>query len=179
MKTRINLDELHNQLCNALEAEQGSIRIYQQAAQLAADPALHRRCAMALDDARRNENALLSILAELGFDAAADSPCRRSVRQVGDALVAAMRAAPVATRQKIVAECVQLADARERGNWELFGQLLSVNSTHRAQSSAAVDTPRANAPRRSHDWLSHAVHARADRSSRSSRPRARPAASVA
>lgn len=156
MKTRINLDELHAQLCNALEAEQGAMRIYQAAVRHAAAPALVRRCERALDEAGRNEAALLAIISELGFDSGSEGNCRRAVRNVGDALIAAMHR-PGAGRQDVVAECVRLADQRERANWELFGQLLA---PRRNQATAASHPRRA----RSHDWLHHAAHVRMDRS---------------
>lgn len=157
MKTRINLDELHAQLCNALEAEQGAIRIYETAHRHAASPALQRRCTHGLDEARRNQAALLSILSELGFDAHADSSCRRAVRQVGAALAAAMQR-PGERRQEIVAECVRLADRRERANWELFGQLLAPRRGE-AKVSAAPRAHRAH----DHHWLQTAARARFDR----------------
>jgi hypothetical protein len=164
MKTRINLDELHAQLGNALEAEQGALRIYQAALRHAASPALQQRCQRALDEARRNEAALLSIIGELGFDAGAEGSCRRAVRNVGDALIAAMQR-PGERRQEIVAECVRLADQRERANWQLFGQLLAPN-----QSAAPAPAAMANLRRgRSHDWLHQAAHVRVDRAARAPR----------
>lgn len=157
MKTRINLDELHAQLCNALEAEQGAIRIYETAHRHAASPALQQRCARSLDEARRNQAALLSILSELGFDAQAQNGGRRAVRQVGDALATAMQR-PGVRRQQIVAECVRLADRRERANWELFGQLLAPRRSD-AKTSAA---PHAHGTH-GHHWLQTAARARVDR----------------
>ena len=155
MKTRINLDELHSQLCNALEAEQGAVRIYQAALRHAAAPALAQRCERALDEARRNEAALLAIIAELGFDPAAEGNCRRAVRHVGEALAAAMER-PGERRQEIVAECVRLADQRERANWELFGQLLSPNRGAASHGLHAAHARRA----RPHDWMHQAAHVR-------------------
>lgn len=160
MKTRINLDELHAQLCNALEGEQGSVRIYEAALRHAAAPALRQRCERALDEARRNEAALLAIISELGFDASAEGICRRAVRNVGDALIGAMDR-PGARRQEIVAECVRLANERERANWELFGQLLAPN---RGEKPAPPGHHVRRA--RSQDWMQHAAHVRVDRSGR-------------
>jgi hypothetical protein len=156
MKTRIDLDELHAQLCNALETERGAIRIYETARRLAASPALQQRSARGLDEARRNEAALLSILGELGFDAAAEGSCRRAVRNVGEALAAAMQR-PGERRQEVIAECLRLADQRERAHWELFGQLLS---PRRAEVRGT-----ASQARRGHaqDWLHTAAHARVER----------------
>lgn len=165
MKTRINLDELHAQLCTALETEQGAIRIYETAWMHAATPALRHRCERALDEARRNEAALVSILTELGFDPAAEGSCRRAVRNVGEALAAAMQR-PGDRRQDVVAECVALADRRERANWELFGQLLAPNRG----TPARMPAPRRA---RSHDWMHAAAHVRVDRAAaRKSRPAA-------
>ena len=163
MKTRINLDELHAQLCNALEAEQGSIRIYQAALRQVAAPALRQRCERALDEAQRNEAALLSIITELGFDASAEGTCRRAVRNVGDALIAAMDR-PGARRQEIVAECVRLADQRERANWELVGQLLAPN---RGKAPAPLGHHVRRV--RSQDWMQQAAHVRVDRAGRNRR----------
>lgn len=158
MKTRIDLDELHAQLCNALETEQGAIRIYETAWMHAATPALRHRCERALDEARRNEAALVSIFTELGFDSTADGACRRAVRNVGEALAAAMQR-PGERRQDVVAECVALADRRERANWELFGQLLAPNR------GAASRPPVTHARRaRSNEWMHAAAHVRVDRS---------------
>lgn len=157
MKTRIDLDELHAQLCNALETEQGAIRIYETARIHAASPSLQQRCGRALDEARRNEAALLSILHELGFDAGAEGPCRRAVRNVGEALAAAMQR-PGERRQDVVAECVALADRRERANWELFGQLLSPSRDHARPAATHARRGRA------HDWMHAAAHVRVDRS---------------
>ena len=161
MNTRIDLDELHAQLCNALEAEQGAVRIYDAALRHAAAPALLQRCERARDEARRNETALISILVELGFDPSGENACRRAVRQVGDALVAAMQR-PGERRQEIVAECVRLADERERANWELFGQLLA---PRRAPDAAAAHASHARRGR-SHEWMHQAAHVRVARARR-------------
>ena len=163
MKTRINLDELHSQLCNALEAEQGAVRIYQAALRHAAAPSLRQRCERSLDEARRNEAALLTIIAELGFDPGAEGSCRRAVRNVGEALAAAMDR-PGERRQDIVAECIRLADQRERANWELFGQLLAPSRGTAQHGSHATHARRGRA-----DWMHHAAHARVDRAGRSQR----------
>lgn len=164
MKTRIDLAAVHAQLCNELEAERAALRVYEAALPLAG-PREHARWLAARDEARRSEQALCSIMAELGLDPDCESTQRRSVRNVGNALLNSLQLAPDASRRAALArECVRIVQQRERSNWLLLGQLLSGGLGNGPAANEASAAPRAESRSRRATlrpgWLEHAAHFR-------------------
>jgi hypothetical protein len=165
MKNRIDLDAVHAQLCNALEAERAAQRVYAQVLTLTESPTEHARWRTALQDAQQTERNLCAILSELQLDPECDGVQRRSVRGVGDALLHSLqRAGSAPARLAIARECVRIVAQRERSNWSLLGQLLGTGGA-RADTGvtpAPRRDPRAAArkPAARSAWFDHAVHFR-------------------
>lgn len=159
MKSRIDLDAVHTQLCNALEMERCAIRVYEHAMPYAGPAGRWMRWKAARDEAQRNAQSLTAILQDLLLDAECDSAQRRSVRCVGDALLRSLQQAPSQrSRESLANECVRIVEQRERQNWELLGQVLAV-------TPAETPAPPPRAPRGAYpgavaNWLDHAVHYR-------------------
>lgn len=126
MTPTIELDALHLQLVIALEQERCAIAAYRDVLPHAGPASRWLRWRAALEEALRQEAALRSILDDLGLDPERDSPGRRAVRAVGEALRRSLHAASgTIARRKAAEACVDLLERRERGHWELLGQLLS------------------------------------------------------
>jgi len=114
-------------LYQALETEQGGIRIYQQAVGAAIDRSLKEEWTGYLEQTRNHEKVLLELFAELGLDPNMQTVGRRLVFQIGSALEGAIRRAREAgdpsSAQVTAAECVTLAETKDHLNWELIGML--------------------------------------------------------
>lgn len=153
MKPSIPLDVLHLQLINALEQECGAIAVYREALAHAGPAARWLRWRAALEEAERQEAALRAILRDLALDAERDSPGRRAVRAVGEALRGSLRRTPVTRRRAAAEECVRLLEQRERSHWELLGQLLAPGRRERTPRTRSSP----HAPVASSAWLEHAA----------------------
>lgn len=80
-----------------------------------------------LDEARRVKQALEGILRNLDLDPDVEGAPRTAVWCFGQSLIDAMgSAASPAQRDRVARECGQMVQARDRTNWELLGQMLSI-----------------------------------------------------
>jgi rubrerythrin len=120
---REQADEL---LYQALETEQGGIKVYETAIRCAKMPELRKEWEGYLDETRNHERILLGVFGELGLDPAKESPGRTVLRHVAASLVKAMEMAldadPVGA-QLVAAESVVQAETKDHMNWELIGEL--------------------------------------------------------
>lgn len=161
-----DLDQLHHHLLNALEQERGAIEAYRAALPHAGPASRWLRWRAALEEAQRHEAALRSILADLDLDAEHETPARAAVRAVGAALRRSLHEARGPAGRRTAAEaCVRLLERRERGHWELLGQLLS------PPSAPVRSRPRRAPAAAAHPGLERAAAWRLQRE----RPAARPA----
>jgi rubrerythrin len=120
---REQADEL---LYQALETEQGGIKVYEAAIRCAQMPDLRKEWEGYLDETRNHERILLGVFEQLGMDPAKETPGRLVLRHVAASLVKAMEMAldadPVGA-QLVAAESVVQAETKDHMNWELIGQL--------------------------------------------------------
>jgi hypothetical protein len=123
----VNQEHVRELLLQALETERGGIEIYETAIQCAVDDELREEWGKYLDQTRTHEQVVLGLLEELGIDPEQDTPGRRVVRDIGEALVAAMNRARAeaepAAAQITASECVVLAETKDHLNWELLAEL--------------------------------------------------------
>jgi rubrerythrin len=124
MPTPQPLSEL---LYQALETEQGGIKVYETAIRCAVNEDLKHEWTDYLEQTREHERVLRETLEKLGLDADAQSPGRAVVRHIGESLVMAMTmaqksGAPREAAELVAAECVILAETKDHANWELIGQ---------------------------------------------------------
>ncbi len=109
---------LEDQFYQALETEQGGIRVYETAITCAINAGLKTEWTEQLDETRQHEQALLGILEAYGLDPTARPASRILVRGIGDALVLSMKKAQATVSpeqaEMIAWEAVVLADCRPR-----------------------------------------------------------------
>lgn len=111
-------------LYQALETEQGGIKVYETAVQCAVNEDLREEWQKYLDETRNHERILLGVFAELGLDAEARPPSRDIVGGIGAALVTAMQQAKAKgtpeQAELVACEAVVLAETKDHSNWELL-----------------------------------------------------------
>ncbi|GAB3279067.1 DUF892 family protein [Parahaliea aestuarii] len=119
--------QLHELLCQALEAERGGIKIYQTALSCAQNKDLKVEWEEYLEQTRAHERELLRVFEELGLNPDTVTPGRDVVTYIGESLITAMEMAKAhgssENAQLVAGECVVLAETKDHQNWELIGHL--------------------------------------------------------
>jgi rubrerythrin len=119
--------QLEELLYQALETEIGGIEIYTRAVECAINPALRTQWQEYLAQTRNHRRVLTNVFEQLGLDVDTQTPGRKVVAHLGQALAAAIDMASAAgdpdAAQIVAAECVVLAETKDHQNWELLGRL--------------------------------------------------------
>ena len=114
-------------LYQALETEQGGIKIYETAVRCALNPQLKEEWEEYLDETRNHEQIVLGVFTAWGSIPMQETHGRQVVRHIGTSLVQAMEMALEAgnldAAQLVAAECVVQAETKDHQNWELIGLL--------------------------------------------------------
>ena len=123
-----NASQMNELLYQALETEQGGIKVYEAAIECAVNDDLREEWTEYLEQTRQHERTLRETLRAVGLEPDADTPGRRVVRHIGESLVAAIRMAregggPPEAAELVAAECVVNAETKDHMNWELIGRL--------------------------------------------------------
>ena len=139
MATRQVTDEsLIDLLYQALETEQGGIKVYEQAIECAINEDLRKEWMEYLEETRGHERVLIAVLEAVGLDPQQRTPGRDVVAGIGEALVEAMRkarrSAPPAQAELVASECVVLAETKDHANWELMSHLVEHGSERIAKA---------------------------------------------
>jgi rubrerythrin len=118
--------QLGELLLQSLEHERGGVQVYETAVAAAVNDDLREEWSEYLLQTRRHVQILEDVCRKLELDPEQPSPGRQIVRDLGAALVAAMRAAqdagnPVAA-QLVACECVVLAETKDHADWELLNK---------------------------------------------------------
>jgi rubrerythrin len=123
----MNQEQLTNLLYEALETEQGGIKIYETAISAAVNEDLKEEWEEYLDQTRNHEAILRDVFEAFSLDPSKETPGRQVVRKIGETLVAAMemamRAGDREAAEAVAAECVTLAETKDHLNWELIGEV--------------------------------------------------------
>ncbi len=119
-------NQLSELLLQSLEHERGGVQVYETAVAAAVNDDLREEWSEYLLQTRRHVQILEDVCRKLELDPEQSSPGRQIVRDLGAALVAAMRAAqdagnPVAA-QLVACECVVLAETKDHADWELLNK---------------------------------------------------------
>jgi hypothetical protein len=119
-----HLDQL---LYEALETEQGGVKVYETAIRCAVNEDLKEEWEKYHEQTQNHERIVRELFGTFGLDPEKDTPGRQVVRQIGESLVKAMEMAlesggPEAA-QIVAAECVVQAETKDHLNWELIGQV--------------------------------------------------------
>lgn len=127
MAKKYDQTQLEELLYQALETEQGGIKVYNTAISCAVNDDLRKEWEEYLEETRTHERVLLSVFESLGLDPASRPPGREVVGHIGRSLVKAMEMAKAAgdpaAAQLVAAECVVLAETKDHQNWELIGHI--------------------------------------------------------
>src|SRR6185295_17506487 len=95
-----------------------------------------------LEQTKSHVQVVAGVLRKMNLDAEAETPGRKIVRHIGEALVKAMemalRGPDLRAAQLVAAECVTLAETKDHLNWELIGELAkhSTGAAHKALKEA-------------------------------------------
>jgi len=123
----MNQEQLTNLLYEALETEQGGIKIYETAVSAVVNEDLKEEWEEYLDQTRNHEAILRDVFETMGLDPSKETPGRKVVRTIGESLVTAMemamRAGDREAAEAVAAECVTLAETKDHLNWELIGEV--------------------------------------------------------
>ena len=123
----MNQERLHELLYQALETELGGVHVYETAVQCAVHEELRTEWEEYLEQTEHHVELLRDAFSEIGLDAEADTPGRKVVRHIGEALVKAMEMAREAgdaeAAELVAAECVVLAETKDHLDWELIGMV--------------------------------------------------------
>lgn len=145
MATKNPLSEmLVDLLYQALETEQGGIKIYETAITCAVNDDLRQEWEEYLEETRNHERILRGVFSQLGLDPEARPPSRDIVGGIGQQLVTAMQQAKSAgtpeQAELVACEAVVQAETKDHSNWELIGQAARHESgAHTAVLKAAYD----------------------------------------
>ncbi|WP_226470637.1 hypothetical protein [Luteimonas panaciterrae] len=134
MGKRVESEQVHELLLQALETERGGIQIYTAALKAVQNEDLRKEWEGYLDETRTHEQVLTSVFAELGFDTEESSAGRAVVAHLGKSLVQAIELAiskaDPAAAEIVAAECVVLAETKDHQNWELIGKVAEQRQQH-------------------------------------------------
>jgi hypothetical protein len=123
----MNREQLNNLLYEALESEHGGVKVYETALRAAVNKDLREEWQEYLEQTHRHEQILREVFESLGLDVEKQTPGRKVVRTIGEALVKAMElaldSAPAEAAEIVAAECVVLAETKDHLNWELIGEV--------------------------------------------------------
>jgi rubrerythrin len=119
--------QVNELLYQALETEQGGVKVYETALRCAQNPDLKEEWEGYLEETRNHERIVLGVFEAMGLDPSEETPGRAVVRHIGRSLVGAMEMALEAgdpqAAQLVAAECVVEAETKDHQNWELIGLL--------------------------------------------------------
>ena len=123
----MNHEQIEALLYEGLETEMGGVQIYENAVQCAMNPDLKKEWKEYLEQTKEHVEKMREVLEAFGLDPAKETPGRKVVRTIGEALVEAIRTArdggkPEAA-ELVAAECVVLAETKDHLNWELMGSV--------------------------------------------------------
>lgn len=135
---------LEDLLYQALETEQGGIKVYSTAITCALSEDLSEEWQEYLEETERHEQILRGVLEDFGLNPAARPPSRDVVGGIGQALVASMELAKATLTPEqtelVACEAVVLAETKDHANWELLSHVVQ-NGSHELLHvlKAAVD----------------------------------------
>ena len=122
----MNEQQLNELILQALEHEQGGVKVYETAIECAQNSDLHEEWEKYLGETRMHVETLTNLATAFGLDPDQETPGRKIVRMLGASLVEAMRSALGAGKpeaaQLVACECVVLAETKDHLDWELLGK---------------------------------------------------------
>jgi rubrerythrin len=119
--------QLNQLLYEALETEQGGVKVYETAMRCAVNEDLKEEWEKYHEQTQNHEQIVRKLFDTFGLDPEKDTPGRQVVRHIGESLVQAMEMALESAKpeaaQIVAAECVVQAETKDHLNWELISQV--------------------------------------------------------
>jgi rubrerythrin len=118
--------QLNELLYQALETELGGVQVYTTAIRCVENDDLKEEWEEYLQQTRNHVQIVQDTMNVLGLDTEKETPGRRVVRHIGEALVKAMEMAldsgEPGAAQLVAAEAIVLAETKDHLNWHLIGE---------------------------------------------------------
>jgi len=121
-------EQVRELLYQALETELGGVQIYTTALRCVENDELKEEWEEYLEQTQQHVQIVQDVLTKLGLDPNEETPGRKVVRHIGEALVESMEMAlneggPGAA-QLVATEAVVLAETKDHQNWHLIGEII-------------------------------------------------------
>jgi ferritin-like metal-binding protein YciE len=120
-------EQVHELLYQALETELGGVQIYTTAIRCAENDDLKEEWEKYLEQTKNHVTIMEDVLTKLDLDPNEETPGRKVVRNIGEALVQSMEMALAegqpGAAQLVAAEAVVLAETKDHHNWHLIGEV--------------------------------------------------------
>ena len=115
-------------LYQALETEIGGVQVYTTALRCVENDDLKEEWEEYLEQTKNHVTIMEDVLTKLELDPTEETPGRKVVRTIGEALVEAMEMALAdgqpGAAQLVAAEAVVLAETKDHQNWHLIGEVI-------------------------------------------------------
>jgi rubrerythrin len=123
----MNREQMNQLLYEALETEQGGVKVYETALRCVINEDLKEEWEEYLDQTQNHVNVVLELFEQLGLEPGKETPGRKIVRKIGESLVEAMEMALSAgnpeAAELVACECIVSAETKDHLNWGLIGEL--------------------------------------------------------
>ncbi len=123
----MNDEQVRELLYQALETEIGGVQIYTTALRCAENDDLKEEWEEYLEQTKNHVTIMEKALTKLELDPNEETPGRKVVRTIGEALVESMELALAEGKpgaaQLVAAEAVVLAETKDHQNWHLIGEV--------------------------------------------------------
>ena len=120
-------EQVRELLYQALETELGGVQIYTTALRCAQNEDLKEEWEEYLQQTKNHVTIMEDVLTKLDLDPNEETPGRKVVRTIGEALVQSMEMALAegqpGAAQLVAAEAVVLAETKDHQNWHLIGEV--------------------------------------------------------
>ena len=121
-------EQVRELLYQALETELGGVQVYTTALRCAKNDELKEEWEEYLEQTQRHVQIVQDVLTKLGLDPNEETPGRKVVRHIGEALVESMEMAlneaEPGAAQLVATEAVVLAETKDHQNWHLIGEII-------------------------------------------------------
>jgi len=121
-------EQVRELIYQALETELGGVQIYTTALKCAENDELKEEWEEYLDQTKTHVQIVEGVIKKLGLDPNKETPGRKVVRHIGEALIQAMEMAlsegEPGAAQLVATEAVVLAETKDHQNWHLIGEIV-------------------------------------------------------
>jgi len=121
-------EQVRELLYQALETEMGGVEVYTTALRCVENDDLKEEWDKYLEQTKTHVTIMEDVLRKLGLDPNEQTPGRKVVRTIGEALVESMELALAegepGAAQLVAAEAVVLAETKDHQNWHLIGEVI-------------------------------------------------------